>query len=214
MFTGLIEETGHVVEFREVAGKRRLTVETRGLARELKLGDSVAVSGVCLTAVKITGNRLSADLAAETIARTSLAGLGKGALVNLELPAKAESRLGGHVVQGHVDGVATLISLKQIEGGEDSWLEVEIPAGLARYVVFKGSIALEGISLTVARVEGRRIGVAIIPHTRTATNLHALKPGALLNVEVDVIAKYAEKMLRGEAPPERITLERLLGEGF
>jgi len=214
MFTGLIEEVGRVLSFAEKRGRRRLTIAAAQVTRELRQGDSVAVSGVCLTAIHILRNRFAAELAAETVARTSLAQLRPGSLVNLELPARADGRLGGHVVQGHVDGVARLISLEKNKGGEDYWLRAEIPAELAKYVVGKGSIAIEGISLTAARVAGSEVGIAIIPHTYAVTNLRSLKPGDAVNVEVDILAKYAEKMLLGEAAPGAVTLERLISEGF
>ena len=133
--------------------------------------------------------------------------------MNLELPMKAGGRMGGHIVQGHVDGVGMFLGLERIEGKEDFWLYVEIPADLAKYVVFKGSISIEGISLTVAQIEGTKVTVAIIPHTFEATNLKSLKPGDPVNIEADIIAKYAEKMLRGEAPRE-INVEKLVSEGF
>lgn len=214
MFTGLIEEVGKVAELSGAGTGRRIVISSAALVKELKTGDSIAVNGVCLTALDITPNSFAADLAAETVARTSLTRLRAGSPVNLELPTKAGSRLGGHVVQGHVDGVGTLVSLEQVSGGGDWRLTIEVPSDLARYIVFKGSISIEGISLTVARVEGARVTVAIIPHTYQATNLHALKPNDPLNIEVDVIAKYAEKMLRGEAAPGNISVERLLSEGF
>ena len=214
MFTGIIEEVGRVLAFDEGRDGRRLTIGASHVTRELKKGDSVAVSGVCLTAVEVSPDRFAADLAAETVARTSLARLRPGALVNLELPALAGDRLGGHIVQGHVDGVGRLVSLAAAApGSEDYWLRVAIPTELAKYVVWKGSIAIEGISLTVARVEGNQVGVAMIPHTLQVTNLRSLAEGDAVNVEVDIIAKYAEKMLRGE-PGDAITLERLVGEGF
>lgn len=214
MFTGLIEEVGRVVQVSEGDGTRRITVAGTRLPREMKKGDSIAVSGVCLTAVKLARNSFCADLAVETLARTSLSRLDKGALVNLELPMKAGERMGGHIVQGHVDGVGKFLSLKKIKGKDDYWLRVEVPAELAKYVVFKGSIALEGISLTVARIGGTLVTVAIIPHTYDMTNLRQLKPGDPVNIEVDIIAKYAEKMLMGEVAPGALTLERLIGEGF
>ncbi len=219
MFTGLIEEVGRVVRVGRASGKRsratwQLEVAASRSARELKKGDSVAVSGVCLTAVAVTREGFRADLAEETVRRTSLSRLHKGALVNLELPTKADGRLGGHVVQGHVDGVGQLLDLRKAMGGEDYWLRVEVPAELARYVVFKGSIAIEGISFTVARVQGREVTCAVIPHTFQATNLPSLKPGEAVNIEVDILAKYAERMLVGEAAPSNITLERLIREGF
>jgi riboflavin synthase len=219
MFTGIIEEVGRVVSVaRDAAGGGRatqtITVAASQVARELKKGDSVAVSGVCLTAVEITADSFRADLAAETVARTSFSRIAEGALVNLELPTRAGGRIGGHVVQGHVDGVGKLVELARVEGGDDYWLRVEIPAELAKYVVFKGSITIEGISLTVARIEGAAVTCAIIPHTYDATNLKTLKAGDALNVEVDILAKYAEKMLKGEDMPGNITLERLVSEGF
>lgn len=214
MFTGIIEEVGKVLSLIESGGKKRLTVSSTQLVRELKKGGSIAVSGVCLTAIDIARDSFTADLAHETVARTSFSRLAPQALVNLELPTRADGRLGGHIVQGHVDGVGKLLSLERVEGAEDFWLEVEIPAELARYVAWKGSIAIEGISLTVAKVEENVVGVAIIPHTREATNLHSLKPGDPVNIETDIIAKYTEKMLRGEAPREALSVEKLVRQGF
>ena len=214
MFTGIVEETGRVLSLKDSAGKKRLTVSTTQLVRELKKGGSIAVSGVCLTAVDITRDSFTADLAHETVARTSFSRLAPNAVVNLELPTRADGRLGGHIVQGHVDGVGKLLSLDRVEAGEDFWLEIEVPADLARYVAWKGSIAIEGISLTVAKVDGNVVGVAIIPHTREATNLHSLKPSDPVNIETDIIAKYTEKMLKGEAPREALSVEKLVRQGF
>ena len=214
MFTGIIEELGRVERFAKTRAGARLTIASNTLARELKKGDSIAVSGVCLTAVDITKQSFTADLAPETLARTSLSRLAKGALVNLELPTKSGARMGGHIVQGHVDGVGKLLALHQLDQGGDYWLEIELPADLARYVVPKGSIAIEGISLTVAKLEDAKVSCAIIPHTYEATNLNSLRAGDPVNIEVDVLAKYAEKMFRGEAAPSEITLERLVREGF
>jgi riboflavin synthase len=217
MFTGLIQETGRIAALQKLSGSSgaftRITIAAGEVPRELKMGDSVAVSGVCLTAVEIHNAQFSADLAQETLERTSLGGLQQGSLVNLELPARADHRLGGHIVQGHVDGTARLLRLERIEGGEDWRLEVEIPTGLAKYVVPQGSITIEGISLTVARIGGARVEIAIIPHTYQATNLHALQAGALLNIEVDVLAKYAEKMAQGAAQG-KLTVEKLMKMGF
>jgi riboflavin synthase len=214
MFTGLIEEVGKVVALTGDSGTKRLTVAASTLPREMKKGDSIAVSGVCLTAVEIGKGSLAFDLAVETLARTSLSRLAKDTLVNLELPMKAGGRMGGHIVQGHVDGMARFLALEKIEGKDDYWLRLEIPAELAKYVVFKGSIAVEGISLTVARVEGREVTIAIIPHTCEMTNLSQFRAGDPMNIEVDIIAKYAEKMLLGQAAPGSITLEKLVAEGF
>ena len=214
MFTGLIEEVGKVLSLTGDRGTKRLTVAASSLPREMKKGDSIAVSGVCLTAVAIKKNSIGFDLAVETLARTSLSRLAKGTLVNLELPMKAGGRMGGHIVQGHVDGVARFLGLEKIEAKDDYWLRLEIPAELAKYVVFKGSIAVEGISLTVAKIEGREVTIAIIPHTCEMTNLNQFQPGDPMNIEVDIIAKYAEKMLLGQAAPANLTVERLVSEGF
>ncbi|HSE48491.1 MAG TPA: riboflavin synthase [Terriglobales bacterium] len=214
MFTGLIEEVGRVRALGAGNGTRRLTVGSRALIREIKKGDSIAVSGVCLTAVALSKDAVAFDLAAETVARTSLTRLRPNALVNLELPMKAGQRMGGHIVQGHVDGIGTLTALERIPGGEDWMLRITIPPELARYVVFKGSIAVEGISLTVAKLEKNEVGIAIIPHTYAATNLRSLRPGDPVNIEVDVLAKYAERLLAQKPDGEPLTLERLREEGF
>jgi riboflavin synthase len=218
MFTGLIEEVGRVLRVEKAAGEgaraTRIVVAASQLTQELKQGSSIAVSGVCLTAVEVAPDSFAADLAAETVARTSFARIAQGTEVNLELPMRSGGRMGGHVVQGHVDGVAKLVTLAKVESGEDYWLRCEIPAELAKYVVFKGSIAIEGISLTVARIEGTAVTVAIIPHTYQVTNLKSLKPGDGMNIEVDILAKYAEKMLKGEEVPGAVTLEKLVSEGF
>jgi riboflavin synthase len=182
--------------------------------RELKRGDSVAVSGVCLTAVEVQAASFAADLAVETLARTSFSRIQQGALVNLELPVKSGARMGGHMVQGHVDGTGKIVSLEKIKNKEDYWLRVSVPAELTRYIVEKGSIAIEGISLTVARVDDTEISLAIIPHTYQATNLHSLKPGEAVNLEVDILAKYGEKLVQNGPRRSSITLERLVDEGF
>ncbi len=213
MFTGIVEEVGQVVGIASIEGKRRLTVAAENASRELKKGDSIAVSGVCLTAVELGSGRFGADLAQETWERTSFSRITEGALVNLELPMRADGRFGGHIVQGHVDGVGKLLAFDRIPGADDYWLRIEVPADLERYVVFKGSIAIEGISLTVARVQGRGVTIAIIPHTYEMTNLRSLKPGDPVNLETDIIAKYVEKMLGGRSGAE-LSLEALVAQGF
>jgi riboflavin synthase len=218
MFTGLIEEIGRIADVRRLPVKRgsaftRISVAAGKIPSELKVGDSVAVSGVCLTAVEIGGKQFSADLAQETLQRTSLGRLQKGSLVNLELPARAQDRLGGHVVQGHVDSTGKLLRLERIEGGEDWRLVIEIPPVLTRYVVPQGSIAVEGISLTVARIDAERVEIAIIPHTYQATNLYALRTGDPLNIEVDVLAKYAEKIAQEQAHG-KLSVAELIKQGF
>jgi len=214
MFTGIVEEVGKVSGIVRQGGKRRLRVSASQVTQELKEGDSVAVSGVCLTAVDIATGSFGADLAEETWNRTSFSRIKEGALINLELPMRADGRFGGHIVQGHVDGTGKFLGLDRIPDAEDYWLRIQIPEELERYVIFKGSLSIEGISLTVAKIEGTKVTVAIIPHTAEMTNLTSLNPGDPVNLEVDMIAKYVEKMVRGESSNSRITMERLVQEGF
>jgi len=218
MFTGLIQETGEIAAIeRRSAGDSdsvtRITIKAAAIPSKLKAGDSVAVSGVCLTAVEIGAQRFAADLAQETLVRTSLDRLNPGALVNLELPARAEDYMGGHVVQGHVDGAGKILSLEKIKLRDDWRLVIEVPQALARYIVPQGSIAVEGISLTVAAIADNRLEIAIIPHTWQATNLRVLRPGDPVNLEVDVLAKYAEKLARGKSS-SKLTVAGLIGQGF
>ena len=213
MFTGIVEEVGKVVKIEQRGLNRRITVDATGATKELKTGDSIAVSGVCLTALEIEPGSFSADLAPETWERTSFPRIRSGALVNLELPMKAGGRFGGHIVQGHVDGVGKLIALERIADSENWWLQIEIPSEIEKYTVFKGSITIEGISLTVAKLEDRRCTVAIIPHTVEMTNLGSLHPGDPVNLEADLIAKYVEKMMKRE-PQSSITVEELVRQGF
>lgn len=205
MFTGLIETTGTVESLTEGNGTLQLTVRATGLAERLRQGDSVAVSGVCLTALQPERGRFHAELAAETVARTSLATLAPGAEINLELPTPSGAPLGGHLVQGHVDATGSVLALEPVAAGErtDWLLRVAVPPEVGRFVVEKGSITIEGISLTVARWFPERdakddtltgageLHVAVIPHTYAATNLHTLKPGAPVNLEADVLMKLA-----------------------
>ncbi len=214
MFTGIIEEVGRVAAIKSKAEQRRVTVACAKVLPELKQGDSVSVSGVCLTAVEITAESFGADLAQETWRRTSFARLKKRALVNLELPMRASGRFDGHVVQGHVDGVGTVISFAPVADGNDYVLVINVPSELTRYIVSKGSLAIEGISLTVAAVEGTQVRVAIIPHTAEVTNLRSLGAGDPVNLEVDVVAKYVEKMMAGGKEQSSITLEKLVRAGF
>jgi riboflavin synthase len=219
MFTGIIEEIGEITKIAQRGKDRRITVSAKKTPRELGIGQSVSVSGVCLTALDIRPNSFCADLAPETWERTSFSRVREGALVNLELPMKVDGRLGGHIVQGHVDGVGRLIELERIvdADGRDSenwWLHVEIPAGVEKYIVFKGSITIEGISLTVAKLEKNRCTIAIIPHTVELTNLGSLKPGDPVNLEADVIAKYVEKLMKRDHGQNALTIEELVSEGF
>jgi riboflavin synthase len=220
MFTGLIETTGTVVEVVKGAGAMRITISAPSIAPRLALGDSVAVSGVCLTALDITPPhtpvRFSADLAEETIARTTLSHLFPGSVVNLELPTPAGSPLGGHVVQGHVDGTGTLLSLNPVNPDQrdatDWKLRLYVPPRLAKYIAPQGSITVDGISLTVADITGNIVSIAIIPHTYAATSLRTLLPSAPLNIEVDVLAKYAER--RAQEPHMVAPLPVPETEGF
>jgi riboflavin synthase len=220
MFTGLIQEMGEVAALERSGSQTRITVRASEIAKELKTGDSVAVSGVCLTALDIGDGKFSADLAQETLERTSLGKLKAGALVNLELPARAQDRMGGHVVQGHVDGTARIVSLEKIKYRDDWRLVIEIPQELEKYVAAQGSIAVEGISLTVAAItsfpsqKGAQVEIAIIPHTWEATNLKALKADDPVNIEVDVLAKYAEKMAHGKMAGGGLTVADLVRRGF
>ncbi len=214
MFTGIIEEVGRIVGIAQHGESRRVTVSARNTPKELKSGDSVAVSGVCLTAVAIKPESFSADLAPETWMRTSFSRVHEGALVNLELPMRADGRFGGHIVQGHVDGVGKFIGLERISDSEHFWLRIELPREIEKYTVYKGSISIEGISLTVAKLEDRICTVAIIPHTVEMTNLHSLRAGDPVNLEADLIAKYVEKMMTAESPDSSLTIEELVRQGF
>ncbi len=207
MFTGLIQSVGKVEALEKDGSTQRLTVTAPELAPKLQVGDSIAVSGVCLTALAPGEDRFHAELAQETVDRTSLTALAPGALVNLELPTPAGAPLGGHIVQGHVDATGTLLGLERVAGSAGSrsdWLlRIAVPPAVGRFVVEKGSVAIEGISLTVARWFPERdanddtptgageLHVAVIPHTYEATNLHALAPGAPVNLEADVLMKLA-----------------------
>jgi riboflavin synthase len=220
MFTGIIEEVGTVARISQEGENRRITVEAASTPRELKTGDSVSVSGVCLTALDIQLNSFSADLAPETWTRTSFSRLREGARVNLELSMQANGRFGGHMVQGHVDAVGKLISLDRIEDSDNWWLKIEIPDEIEKYTVFKGSISIEGISLTVADLDKNSsrskciCKIAVIPHTVAMTNLGSLKPGDAINLEADLIAKYVEKMMKRDSSPSAITIKELVRQGF
>jgi riboflavin synthase len=214
MFTGIVEEVGRITRIEQRGENRRITITAERTPKELAVGNSVSVSGVCLTALDIKSQSFCADLAPETWARTSFSRIREGALVNLELPMKADGRFGGHVVQGHVDGVGKLIAFDRIADSENWWLQIELPQDVEKYTVFKGSISIEGISLTVAKLEQDRCTIAIIPHTVEMTNLHSLKPGDPVNLEADLIAKYVEKMMKRESSESFLTVEDLVEQGF
>jgi riboflavin synthase len=192
VFTGLVADVGTVARVDATADGSRLTIETP-LAREVADGDSVAVNGVCLTAVGVCGDRFGADVMHETVRRSSLADAGAGSRVNLELALRAADRLGGHIVQGHVDGVGAIAGLR--DDGFARVLTIAAGREILRYVVEKGSIAVDGVSLTVARVDGDGFEVSLIPETLERTTLGTATEGAAVNLEVDLLAKYVEKLL-------------------
>lgn len=195
MFTGIVEELGSVESLElHQAGGARLRISCSEVLSDASEGSSIAVNGVCLTALDLKKDSFAADLAPETLRRTNLGRLQSGSLVNLERPLLATGRLSGHVVQGHVDGTGEFLSLELL-GDDNWWLRVRIPEELDRFVVFKGSICIDGISLTVAAIEDRIVSVTIIPHTYEMTTLRGYNPGDLVNLECDVLAKYVEKML-------------------
>jgi riboflavin synthase len=189
VFTGIIEEVGSVA----VAGNR-MRIQCRKVLEDAEEGSSIAVNGVCLTAVNIQPDGFWCDLSEETLARTNLGALRGGSLVNLERAAAVGDRLSGHIVQGHVDGTAEFLALNLLPGG-NWWLTVRVPRELDRYLILKGSVTLDGVSLTVASLEGDVAAVAIIPHTYENTTMREYRPGGAVNVEVDVIGKYVEKLL-------------------
>jgi riboflavin synthase len=190
MFTGIVEELGTVV----ARDGERLVVRGSVTAADVTIGDSIAIDGVCLTVVELQGEQLSFDLSDETLVRTNLGSLGPGDAVNLERPVTLASRLGGHLVQGHVDGVGEVTAVRR-EGEDGVRLSVRLPRELLRHVVEKGSITLDGVSLTVAVLDGEMIDIALIPHTLRATTLGSVRESDRVNVEVDIVAKYVARNL-------------------
>lgn len=192
MFTGLVADIGTVAAVDETDDGVRLTLSTR-LASEVAVGDSVAVNGVCLTAVTVDGELVGTEVMHETLARSSLAGIAAGARVNLELALRVADRLGGHIMQGHVDGVGSVVSVR--DDGFARILTIDAGPRILRYVVEKGSIAVDGVSLTVARIDADGFDVSLIPETLERTTLGTATPGRRVNLEVDILAKYVEKLL-------------------
>ncbi|HSY35158.1 MAG TPA: riboflavin synthase [Acidobacteriaceae bacterium] len=217
MFTGLIETTGTVVSLTPTGGATRIVLAAPALAGRWRTGDSIAVNGVCLTAIPLPEpTHFAADLAAETLARTTLGSLPIGATINLELPTPAGSPLGGHVVQGHVDATGKFVSIVPLHSdlATTDWrLTLELPDQLTSQVISQGSITVDGISLTVASVELPRIEIAVIPHTYKSTNLHTLTPGSPVNLETDALAKYAAAQ-RTHAEEDWLTPAYLLANGY
>ncbi|PYU17841.1 MAG: riboflavin synthase [Acidobacteria bacterium] len=214
MFTGITEHVGRVEALESGAQGTRLRVQAGPLAASLAVSGSIAVNGCCLTIVEISGEIFAADLSSETLRRTSFAEIRAGTRVNLERPLTAGKEFGGHFVQGHVDGIGRVVRCEA--DGANWWLGVRLPRELARYVAMKGSIAIDGISLTVANLAGDTVEAAIIPFTYANTNLQALRVGDAVNLEADILAKYLERLLetRRAAAPSALNIERLIQEGF
>jgi riboflavin synthase len=200
VFTGIIEEVGAVVALDQHSTGARLRVRCHTVMEDAREGSSIAVNGVCLTALDLTADTFAADLAPETLQRTNLGELKPGSLVNLERPLAPTGRLSGHIVQGHVDGTGELVSYEPIGEG-NWWLKIRIPPELDRYLVYKGSIAIDGISLTIATLEECILGITIIPHTDQMTRLGQYRPGDRVNIECDILAKHVEKLMALRAAP-------------
>ena len=217
MFTGIIEHLGKIELLKHSEAGGRLHIhfgKGASIASELKIGSSIAVNGCCLTAIELGSDNFSADLSPETLQKTSFGEIASGKLVNLELPLAADARLGGHFVQGHVDGVGRVTKMER--RGDGWWLGVNAPEALQRYIAEKGSLAVDGISLTVARWKMGVAEFAIIPHTQKNTNLRELTEGAAVNLECDILAKYVESLLKGNAHSVagKWTIQQLIEEGF
>ncbi len=214
MFTGIIEELGSIQNVKPVTDGAQIVVLAPTILADAKIGDSIAVNGVCLTVVEKTSNTFLADVSAETLRRTSLKQIKSNLKVNLERPMTPNARFGGHIVQGHVDAVGAFDSARQ-EG--DGWVvRVKFPEQLAKYIVEKGSITIDGISLTVAALGADWLEIAVIPHTWKVTNLSSLKAGDAVNLEVDVIAKYVERMLQPhlQKNQSQLTLDKMKEMGY
>jgi len=192
MFTGIIEEIGHVKSLHRGAKSFTLEVEADVVMQGTQVGDSIATNGVCLTVTSLTGHGFTADVMPETVQRTALGELKAGSPVNLERALSLQTRLGGHIVSGHIDGTGRIADRRQDDNA--LWLTVECDSRLLRYIIEKGSITIQGVSLTVARVDSKSFAVSLIPHTQAATTLHAARVGDLVNLENDIIAKYVEKL--------------------
>jgi len=215
MFTGIVQALGQITAIRSTGGDSCLEIGSAGLGfGDVAAGDSIAVNGVCLTAVAVAANGFSADVSRETLGCTTIGRLGVGAPVNLEKALTPQGRLGGHIVSGHVDGIAELLSRRP--DGRSERLVFRVPPPLARYIAHKGSVCLDGVSLTVNEVQGNEFGVNIIPHTAERTIMAAYRPGQQVNLEVDVVSRYLERLLSGAGQPAEgaLTLETLARAGF
>jgi riboflavin synthase len=212
MFTGIIEEIGVIGRIVPIPGGRRYSIDAVRILEDLAVDQSVALNGVCLTTVELRQGGFVAEAVGETLEKSTLAHLQTGAYVNLERAMRLSDRLGGHLVQGHVNGVGRISRLQQ--RGDNWYLEVEVPENLSRYIISEGSIALDGISLTVADMENDRVGVSVIPHTYANTILKYRKAGDKLNIETDFIARYIEKFILGKEKSETISEDWLKRMGY
>lgn len=212
MFTGLIEETGSIQSIRTIGGGKEFVLAASAIMDDIGIDDSIAVQGVCLTVVAHTATSFTVQAIEETLAKTTIGALWQGQRVNLERAMLPTARLGGHIVQGHVDCTGSVVSVENIGTSWEIW--VEFPAEYASYVVPVGSICINGISLTVARVDANRLMVAIIPHTWSVTTISELQPGSKVNLEFDIIAKYVQRMMQGYLQPQGLTAEKLRAAGW
>jgi riboflavin synthase len=217
MFTGITEQVGKIesLEHGKDGGRLRVSLSGSGeLGASIKLGDSISVNGCCLTVIEFDSNHFAADLSGETLRRTSFGEKKPGSLLNLERPLAANARLGGHFVQGHVDGIGRVTRL--LPEGDTWWLSVRVPEDQRRYVAEKGSIAIDGVSLTVARWQEGIADIAVIPFTYTHTNVRAMNPHDAVNIETDILAKYAESLLAKQKSPatSHLSVSKLMEEGF
>ncbi|MCI5641426.1 MAG: riboflavin synthase [Lachnospiraceae bacterium] len=218
MFTGIIEEMGEIVSIQKASVSAVLSIQASKVLEGTQIGDSIAVNGICLTVTTIRGQVFTADVMAETLRRSSLGKLTKGSKVNLERAMAADGRFGGHIVSGHIDGTGVIASMKREENAV--WVEITTPYELLRYIVEKGSIAIDGISLTVAALTDSSFSVSLIPHTGQETTLLSKKPGNLVNLENDIVGKYVERFLTMPSEPDQPTekkgvdLEFLAEHGF
>lgn len=201
MFTGIIEETGIIKQVVPIAGGKKITISAAKVLENTKVDDSICVNGVCLTVIKMDDNTFTAEAVGETMLKSTLAETFAGNIVNLERAVRLSDRLGGHLVQGHVSGIGTVTKVSH--PGENVIVEIELPASCSKYVIDEGSVAVDGISLTIARVNGNKITLSVIPHTWKVTTLNKKTPGSKVNIEIDLIAKYVEKLLfagKGKTP--------------
>lgn len=212
MFTGIVEELGTINSFEKYAGGAKIKIAARTVTGGTNDGDSIAVNGVCLTALEVTGDSFTADVSQETLNRSTLGTLKPGSPVNLERAVTPSTRLGGHIVQGHVDARGRFISA--VQSGDFRTVRIGYPAEIGQYFVYKGSVSVEGISLTIADLADTYFEIAVIPKTWELTNLSSLKTGDEVNLEADIIAKYIERMISYRAPGAPVTMEMLKDAGF